>query len=196
MKYNPEKHHRRSIRLKGYDYSAAGSYFITICTHQRECLFGEISNGEMHLNQYGQIIAEEWQRSSVIRQEIELDLWAIMPNHFHGIVIITDNVGANGRLPLLPPPMQSDPSSLPDRTFARSSMQPKSLSSLIAGFKSATTKHINIARNSPSSPVWQRNYYEHIIRDETSCQKIRQYIQTNPIAWEIDRLHPNNPSKW
>jgi putative transposase len=195
MKYDPEKHHRRSIRLKGYDYSSAGSYFITICTYERECLFGDIFDGEMQLNQYGQIIAEEWQRSSVIRQEIELDLWVVMPNHFHGIVIITDNVGANGRSPL-PSPMQSDRSPLPNRSFPQPSMRPKSLSSLVAGFKSATTKRINIARNSPSSPVWQRNYYEHIIRDESSFQKIRQHIQMNPIAWEVDQLHPDNPSKW
>lgn len=187
VKYDRNKHHRRSIRLKGYDYSQAGAYFITICTHQRECLFGAIANSVMELNDYGQILSEEWMRSSQIRQEIELDAWVVMPNHFHGLVIIrqieksTRNVRANGRSPLpgVAPPMK-----------------PRSLSSLIAGFKSVVTKRINIARNTPETPVWQPNYYEHIIRDESSLQQIRQYILTNPQSWELDQLHPNNPSKW
>src|SRR4028118_1039178 len=126
MTYNPKKHHRRSIRLQGYDYSETGAYFITFCTYQRECLFGEIINGQMRLNQYGQIVAEEWGHSSAIRQEIELDVWVVMPNHFHGIVVIQSvgnrhSVGANGRSPLqgVAPPMK-----------------PRSLSSLVAGFKS------------------------------------------------------------
>ena len=86
MKYNPEYHHRRSIRLQGYNYSQTGIYFVTICTHKRQCLFGEIRNGKMILNQIGKIVAQEWLKSAEIRQEIELDEWIIMPNHLHGIV--------------------------------------------------------------------------------------------------------------
>ncbi|MEH2045144.1 hypothetical protein [Nostoc sp.] len=82
------KHHRQSIRLKGYDYASAGGYFITICSHQRECLFGEVVDGTMQLNDFGQIVAEEWERSPNLRQEIKLDAWIVMPNHFHGIVFI------------------------------------------------------------------------------------------------------------
>ncbi|WP_245895001.1 transposase [Nostoc cycadae] len=113
MKYNPDKHYRQSIRFKGHDYSIACAYFITICTHHRECLFGDVVNGVMELNEFGQLVAEEWNRSSNIRQEIQLDEWIVMPNHFHGIVFVepvecqnsddcTTNypVGANGRSPL------------------------------------------------------------------------------------------------
>ncbi len=187
MKYDPDKHKRRSIRLKGYDYSAAGMYFITLCTYQRGCLFGEISDGVMQLNRLGEIAAEEWLRSSEIRQEIEFDAWIIMPNHLHGIVVIetiadwSGGVGATGRSPL--------------RGVAPS-MKPRSLSSLVAGFKSATTKHINLHRNAPGTPVWQRNYYEHIIRTDSSLQTIQTYIRHNPQSWPNDRLHPNNPSQW
>nr|WP_016949737.1 transposase [Anabaena sp. PCC 7108] len=114
-----------------------------------------------------------------------------MPNHFHGIVMINheinrdNNVGANGRS--LPQIQSSAP---------RISMKPKSLSSLMAGFKSATTKKINVIRNTPQNSVWQRNYYDHIIRNDESLTKIRKYIQNNPLSWENDQLHPNNPSKW
>jgi putative transposase len=109
MKYDPDKHHRRSLRLPGYDYSQPGAYFVTICAHQRQCIFGEIIDGQMRLNQYGVIVADEWQKSSIIRREIELDAWVVMPNHFHGIVVMknfvpmnaNDNVGANGDAKLM-----------------------------------------------------------------------------------------------
>ena len=149
---------------------------------RRECLFGNVVDGQMRLNQYGAVVAKEWQRLSVIRQEIELDASIVMPNHFHGIVIINNpvganaNVGANGRSPLR--------------------MKSKSLSSLMAGFKSITTKKINILRDAPGTKLWQRNYYEHIIRNQEAMNKIRQYIINNPLSWSIDQLHPNNPSKW
>ncbi|TAF52281.1 MAG: hypothetical protein EAZ61_08525 [Oscillatoriales cyanobacterium] len=188
MPYDPQKHHRRSIRLPGYDYSQAGAYFITLCTHQRKCLFGEIIDGKMQLNQFGIIVAEEWLRSPTIRQEIELDDWVIMLNHFHGIVIITKNpVGANGIRPNYHSPATK---ALPQH------MKPRSLSSLIVGFKASVTKRINIIRPLDPVPIWQRNYYEHIIRNQKSLQKICQYINDNPLKWEIDQLHPNNPSKW
>ncbi|NEQ47293.1 MAG: hypothetical protein F6K00_28640 [Leptolyngbya sp. SIOISBB] len=192
MPYDPDHHHRRSIRLKGYDYSSAGAYFVTLCTFQRQCLFGQITDGTMQLNEFGQIVAEEWRHSSTIRQEIDFDQWVIMPNHLHGIVAINpvgahNRVGANGRLPLqrtghsqrvVPP------------------MKPRSLSSFVAGFKSATTKRLNALRNAAGTPVWQRNYYEHIIRNEASLQRIRQYIQGNPATWQDDQLNPSNPSKF
>lgn len=196
MKYNSDKHHRHSIRLKHYDYSAEGFYFVTLCTHQREYLFGEIVDGEMRLNQLGQIAAEEWMRSPSIRQEIELDEWVVMPNHIHGIVIINSSnkpispVGANGHsLQRLIPEPTSQNSVMP-------LMKPKSLSSLIVGFKSVTAKRINVIRDSPGNPIWQRNYYEHIIRNDRSLATIRRYIQNNPKAWEQDQLHSDNSSKW
>ncbi len=178
MNYNSQKHHRRSIRLKDYDYSQPGVYFVTICSWNRECLFGEIVDGEMRLNEYGMILQKEWLKSSEIRKEIELDEFVIMPNHFHGIVCInvTGNikfpVGANGRSPLR--------------------MKPKSLSSFMAGFKSSVTKQINQIRNHPGLPVWQRNYYERVVRNEMELFKIREYIQNNPMQWDIDGDNPKN----
>jgi putative transposase len=185
MEYNPEIHHRASIRLKGYDYSSVGAYFATICTFQRECLFGEIIDGKMTLNEYGKIINDEWIKSSDIRQEIELDEWIVMPNHFHAIIFITTpkKLGVN----TCSPTSNNSPSP---------QMKPKSLSSLIAGFKSATTTRINTKRDAAGTPVWQRNYYENIIRNELMLENIRKYVQNNPISWEIDQLHPNVSSKW
>lgn len=192
MRYDREKHHRKSIRLRGYDYASAGAYFITICTHQRQCLFGEIINGAMQLSKYGTIAATEWVRSAGIRQEIELGEWVVMPNHFHGIVFIqetknnraqdTENRAQN---------MERAQSLAPLR-----GRKPKSLSTLVAGFKMAVTTQINCDRDTPKNPVWQRNYYENIIRDEIIFEKIREYVLNNPLSWEQDQLHPYNPSKW
>ncbi len=225
MKYNPDKHHPRSTRLKGYDYSSAGAYFITICAFQRHCLFGQVVDGEMQLNEFGQMAAEEWLHSKEIRQEIDFDEWIIMPNHLHGIVLIEstapagengqislpqagDPEGANNHLPLRQPPVGANgclPSSslcLPSSSWRNDPyrlvppMRPRSLASFIAGFKSATTKRINTLRDAAGTPVWQRNYYDHIIRDERSLQHMRHYIKNNPLTWADDQLHPCNPSKW
>ena len=177
-RYNRETHHRRSVRIKGYDYSQPGAYFITICSWQRESVFGEIVDGAMELNECGKIVQHEWFCSSVIRHEIELDVFVIMPNHIHGIIFINntgrDNavVGANGLSPLR--------------------MKPKSISSFMAGFKSAVTKQINISRGTEGRPVWQRNYYEHVIRNEKELFKIRKYIEYNPLRWSEDKDHPDN----
>jgi REP element-mobilizing transposase RayT len=189
VKYNPAKHHRQSIRLKGYDYSSSGAYFITLCTHQRQCLFGEIVAGEMQLNPYGEIVAEEWQRTLEIRANFAIDAWIVMPNHFHGIVIIdhSDQIDHSDRSLTAQRTHGSAP--LPNSLHRR----PQSLSSFVAGFKSITTKRINTIRNAAGTPVWQRNYYERIIRDRDSAAKIRQYIQNNPSVWAQDQLHPNNP---
>jgi len=187
--------HRRSIRLQHYDYSQAGAYFVTICAHARECLFGEIVDGAMILNDYGKIVEEEWLKSAEIRKELELDAYVIMPNHLHGIVLINNEggltVGASGRSPLTTDvrahgraPLRSDQPIL--------HRKPRSLGSFIAGFKSATTKRLNISRNTPSFAVWQRNYYEHIIRDEIDLNRIREYVQHNPVRWAEDE---NNPKR-
>lgn len=187
MTFNPVIHHRRSLRLKGYDYAQAGAYFITICTNERKCLFGKVVDGEMRLNDTGRIVAEEWIKSAEIRREIEMDEWVVMPNHIHGIVIITTEVGAHGRAPQ-PPDVSSTV------TQGRSSLYrpPKSLGSLIAGFKSAVTKRINAQRGTPGTPVWQSNYYEHIIRNEVSLDRIRNYIVNNPLQWALDCENPQN----
>jgi putative transposase len=176
--YNSKIHHRQSIRLRGYDYSQVGAYFITICTYQRECMFGEVVDFQMHLNKLGTIVAEEWLSSSKIRPGIELDEWVIMPNHIHAIVVFTLAVGI------------SDP--VGAHSCAPLHRKPRSLSSLIAGFKSTTTKQINEIRQTPKIPVWQRNYYERVVRNEASLNKIQQYIINNPFNWLYDSDNPTN----
>jgi len=199
MRYDSERHHRRSIRLKGYDYRQVGGYFITLVTQHRACLFGEVVDGEMRMNEYGQIAWEEWFRSAEIRREIRLypDEFVVMPNHIHGIVwIVEPHVGATGTSPL---PNHSSPNQappLPNGLFLPSS-HPRgparqSLSSFIGGYKSAVTKQINALRGAPGAPVWQRNYYEHIIRNEDDLEAIRYYILTNPSRWHEDRENPHS----
>ncbi|RPI06422.1 MAG: hypothetical protein EHM64_03090 [Ignavibacteriae bacterium] len=194
-------HHRKSIRLKDYDYSSPGEYFVTICTHERECLFGEIINGEMVLNSFGLIVQEEWLKSKIIRPEIELDEFIVMPNHLHGIIVIKDEsqimVGTHGRASL-PETFVHDTSdgraSLPETSDDPAPLrrQPRSLGSIIAGFKSAATKRINEERRMPRTPVWQSRFYEHIIRSEKDLTNIRDYIINNPIKWYADEERINS----
>jgi len=172
MSYNPEIHHRHSIRLKGYDYSQAGLYFITICSQYKIHLFGTIVNNTMMLNDIGKIVDEEWVISEKIRDEIKLHEYIIMPNHLHAIVEI---VGANGRSPV--------------HGFA---LQAKSIGSLMSGFKSSATVRINKMRKSPWQAVWQRNYWEHIIRNENEYFRIAEYIRNNPLKWKNDKLNNGN----
>jgi putative transposase len=153
MKSDVNTRQRRTIRLQQYDYSQAAAYFVTTCAYQRQSLFGSIVNEQMALNVHGRIVTEEWWCSAEIRQEIELDAFVVMPNHIHGIVVIAGagtSVGATGRSPLQ---RTTNPLSGPAK---------RSLGSFIAGFKSACTKRINEDRALPDTPVWQRNYYEHI----------------------------------
>ena len=180
MTYDSERHHRRSIRLPGYDYAQPGAYFVTICAVQGECLFGDIVDGVMIESVFGVIAREEWFRSADIRSEIVLnqDEFVVMPNHEHGIVRIIGDVGATGRSPLRAP---------------RPGPLPHSLGAVMAGYKAVVTKHINQIRSTPGMPVWQRNYWEHVIRNEAEMQRIREYIQTNPARWSDDQLHPAAP---
>ena len=184
MKFDPDKHHRRSIRLKGYDYSRPGAYYVTICVHNRECLFGNITDGIMHLNEYGKIVQTEWLKSSEIRDEIELDAYQIMPNHFHCIVIIRNGTMNDDR---------GDRPIAPAWPIApRFKMRPKSLSSLMAGFQSPVTSKINQLRGTPKQDVWQRNYFDRIIRNDNELIRIRKYIIENPMKWDLDNENPNN----
>lgn len=168
------KHRRRSIRLRGYDYSQPGAYFVTIVTHDRECLFGEIVEGQMRLSPYGRIATEEWARTADVRTNVVLDTFAVMPNHIHGIIIIT------GRGTAAPCPYEP--------AFGKSI--PHALPTIIGQIKSITTKRINIIRDTPGLPVWQRNYYEHVIRNDHELDRIREYIANNPMQWAMDLENP------
>ena len=158
MKFDPKIHHRRSIRLQGYDYSQAGAYYVTIVAHGRERLFGEINNGEMTLNRYGQIVHYAWLDLPKHYPHAELDTFCIMPNHVHSIVVLNHDILVK-RHPL---------------------------SEIIRAFKSFSAKRINVLRKTSGIPVWQRNYYEHIIRDEKDYETKRNYILSNPQNWEND----------
>ncbi|NOX88910.1 MAG: transposase [Calditrichaeota bacterium] len=181
MKYNPQKHHRRSIRLKGYDYSQPGSYFITICTQNREMLFGDVADGRMILNTIGKIIDYHWQRLPQHFKNIELDEYQIMPNHFHGIIRIVGAMHSAWGIRTQRNNATENASPLPHGT------KPGSLGAIMQNFQSITTRKINKIRKTPGVRIWQRNYWEHIIRNEQELNRIRQYIIENPLKWQDDK---------
>ena len=185
-KYDPDIHHRRSIRLKGRDYSQPGWYFVTICTHNKWYLFGKIENDEMVLNEFGKIAKNEWLKTSQLRDNVELYEYVIMPNHIHGIIRI---VGAYCNTPV-----SQSHGNTPVPNINKSSFRSPSnnIGAIMRGYKSSVTRQINMVRascNMPQQPVWQRNYYEHIIRDEESYGQISQYIRTNPQKWQEDKYY-------
>jgi REP element-mobilizing transposase RayT len=184
MIHNPDKYHHQSIRLKDYDYTQAGAYFITICTHNRKCVLGDVVNGEMRLNELGQVVEIEWLRTAEIRDNVELDAFVIMPNHIHGIVVITEpHVGATDNC-------RGTARRAPTEQFGKPTSG--SLPTIIRSFKSAVTKHVNEMRHTPGIPIWQRSYYEHIIRNEDEVHQIQVYIVNNPLRWELDSENPKN----
>ena len=164
VRYNPKIHHRKSIRLKGYDYSQNGTYFVTLCTQNREYLFGKIEKDEMVLNEAGKGAQLCWYEIPKHYPYVVLDTFIVMPNHIHGIIMIDNPVGANNHSPL-----QSGTS--------------KTIGAIVRGYKIGVTKLL------ANYSVWQRNYYEHIIRNENSLNIVREYIITNPQNWEKDELY-------
>lgn len=191
-KFDPQKHHRRSIRLKHYDYSWAGAYFVTIVTWHRDALFGEIVNGEMILNKAGRIVLAEWQELSKRLGYVQLGEFVIMPNHIHFIIFIRDE--SHPALPnefvqdaLIRSGNASDEVSQPPR-----GPKPASLGALVGQFKSRTTRRLWKIPELAKTPIWQRNYYEHIIRDERDLQNKTDYIEANPALWDKDDENPIN----
>lgn len=165
---------RRSVRLKDYDYSSGGAYFVTICTHRRMSIFGSVKDGDVLLSWIGVIVEEEWLRAPDYRPEVSLDEYVIMPNHMHGILVLTggqvgqDRVGAHRDAPLRRPE--------------------RSLGLIVANFKGAVTRRVWRVSGS-EEPVWQRNYYERVIRDEEELGRLRVYISENPLKWEEDEYY-------
>jgi REP element-mobilizing transposase RayT len=173
--------HRRSIRLRSHDYRDGGIYFVTICTKNKECIFGEIRNGMMGLSDEGSVVAECWSQIPQHFRGVELDEWIIMPNHIHGLIYMDDpryrGVACNAPTEI----------SIDDLEHKKLTGPPLgSLGILVRSFKSAVTKRINELRREPGSVVWQRNYYEHIVRSEEETLRIRRYIMDNPSHWMID----------
>jgi putative transposase len=184
MNYNPEIHRRRSIRLKDYDYSGSGAYFVTICAYDRECIFGEVIDGRMMLNEAGKAVQDAWSGLSDRFQEIELDAAVIMPNHFHGIIFLA---GA-----LLAASDSNDHANLNGKNRKGAASSAPTLGNVFRVFKSLSARNINRILLRSARPVWQRNYYDHIIRSEDEMNKIREYIQTNPSMWPEDAENPRN----
>ncbi len=188
--FNPNIHHRRSIRLKEYDYSQEGVYFVTICTEKKECLFGDIVNGKMVLNDAGKIVDQCWLEIPQHFSNVQLHEHIVMPNHVHGIIEITNRgVGANYYSP------NDDTNGYNKRANNHSPLRPaqtfrspsKTVGSIVRSFKIGATKWFR--QNTDIYVVWQRNYYEHIIRNGNSYQKIAEYIVTNPAKWADDKFY-------
>ena len=188
-KFDPEKHHRRSIRLKGYDYSQAGAYYVTIVTWQREHLFGEVVNAEMKLSRYGLIVQSVWFDLPKHYPYVELDAFCIMPNHAHGIIVLYED-SRGGSFSGKDALRTQDVIGQAFRHINHETRpyEPKrhALSEIVRALKSVSAKQINILRKTSGVPVWQRNYYEHIIRNEQDYQTKRNYILSNPENWEND----------
>ncbi|MBK8499474.1 MAG: transposase [Flavobacteriales bacterium] len=190
MPYDPALHHRRSIRLDGYDYTKAGAYFITICTHNRQRLFGVITTGSMHLSEMGRMAMDHWLDLPNHHPNLDLDECIIMPDHMHGILVLDGSVRSrdasprgSGEAGLAPAGARPTRPGLAPTGARPNGFASGSLGSIIASYKSAVTRHINLEHGTPAAPIWQRNYYEHIIRHDGSLDRIRTYIRNNPSNW-------------
>lgn len=183
------KYRISSARLQNWDYGNNSSYFITICTKNKEHLFGEILNGEMQLNELGELVEKEWLRTLELRPDMELELgeFKVMPNHFHGIIIIGKNeYNSNFEF-----------HKLSNATANKFGVQSKNLASIIRGFKSSVTtkfktNFINKFELIQSSTIWQPRFHDHIIRDANSFERIQNYISNNPLNWKDDNFIDNN----
>jgi putative transposase len=191
---------RHSIRLPQFDYTQPGAYFVTIVTYERQSLFGEIRDQAILLNNLGLLVQHEWLRLPARFKEIELDEYIIMPNHIHGIIVIGDDRMGIGE----------KSNSINDRTgtgvkssLLNNSKNPRaptgeqfgnpipgSIPTIIRSFKASVTYRVKIMRGNFEMPVWQRNYYEHVIRDEPEWHRTRLYIQENPAQWSRDNENP------
>jgi len=242
MPYNPNIHHRRSIRLKGYDYSQAGLYFITICCQDRACLFGKITDGKMILNEMGIIAQREWLKTTEIRPNVELGEFVIMPNHMHGIIRLlgrgelhspysemgvfntpqppdnemgvfntpqppdnelgvfntpqrpNNEMGVfntpqppNNEMGVFNTPQRSDNNYIMGECNSPPQGPSNNIGAIVRGYKSSVTKQLNLLNIGRA--VWQRNYHEHIIRNESSYQTISNYIINNPVKWNDDKFY-------
>ena len=209
LKHKSKLPQRRSLRLRGYDYSRPGAYFVTICIRNQKCIFGEIINGNMHLNEIGNIVVDWWNRIPQHFPSVEINDFVIMPNHIHGIISWHTDVGTGFPCPSetvsvgTGSPCPSETVSVgtgfpcPSETVSvgTGSPYPKdtpSLGKIVGYFKYQSTKFINKLRKTPGKRIWQTRYHDHIIRNDKDLQRLREYIQNNPKKWELDQLHPNN----
>ena len=181
---NPIKYKRHSSRMRGYDYSLEGAYFVTIASSQRLSLFGTADNGQIELNSYGKIAFEQWNRLQQRFFPSIFPIFAIMPNHIHGIIHIVRGAGEVSQVKHVQIP--------PQRPYDYPHVEPGSLGAIVRAYKASVTYRINAIRGFTNPPIWQRNYHDHIIRNEQEYQSIWDYIETNPETWIDDHLNPHN----
>jgi len=187
------KYRIETTRLRGWDYAAAGGYFVTLCTRNRLPFFGEIRGGEMHLSPIGEIACEYWlQIPQHTAGNVELDVFVVMPNHVHGIIIIRDSVveTLQCNVSTTTPPTRNVSTTTTPNPMAQISPRAGSLGAMIRSYKSAVSRWC--AQNGYPEFGWQARFYDRIIRDETALQNIRRYILENPLKWETDRNRPEN----
>ncbi len=201
MVFNPKKHNRCSIRLKGYDYTEPGAYFITICTSKREHLFGHIQDEKMHLNRYGEVVQFNWNNLPKIYPHVQLNEFIIMPDHIHGIIMLkNDPVGAGTlRERLSAKRTLREQRTLTIESLTKNPYKPAptpqkrhGLPEIIRSLKTYSATRINQLRSTKGNSVWQRGYYERIVRDEQALFNIRRYIINNPLKWKKDKLNSTN----
>jgi len=195
MTYDSRNHHRRSIRAKYYDYTTAGAYFVTICVQDRTNLLGEIRNAEVNLSPAGQMVQEIWLQLPAHYPGVALDEFIVMPNHVHGIIILTGNMIV-GAAPRGCPNPENTTLGQP-QGVAPTKPMPLSLPDLVHRFKSFSTAKYRQGVTTDSWPrftgtLWQRNYYEHIIRNDAALDKIRDYITGNLWNWPNDKENPQH----
>ena len=185
-----EKYHRQSTRLKGFDYTSNGAYHVTVCAWRREHWFGEIRDGVMVLNDVGTMILEEWNQTRELRPNVVLDVFVIMPNHFHGIVVLMNSnaqdVGARRASPLQGNDVNNIALHNKSQSILPHGAAKGSLGSIVGSIKSAVSKRVNQSRGVQGLTIWQRGFHDRIIRDEAELERTRTYIENNPANWATD----------
>jgi len=177
---DPFHYYRRSLRLRKHHYARGGVYFVTLCARERECLFGEITGVEMRLSDCGKIIRDEWLHTETTRQNVLLDAYVIMPNHIHGVIILTSGIAAEKRRPTW---------FNADLERARAAV-PDSVAAVLTQFKSITTQRIRALTEARTETVWQDQHTEQRIWSEQILERIREYIASNPTLWDQDENNP------
>lgn len=198
MPSDPQHHHRRSIRLPGYDYAQTGAYFITVCTHARQPILGKIADGVMYPNRLGIIVWACWRDLPRHYPHVVLDAFVVMPNHVHGIIVLVwvgagSLAGVDGRPGMGCGTAAGCASADADKPAPTTTTDRHPLGEVVRAFKTYSARGINRTRGTPDQPVWQRNYYEHIIRDDAELTRIREYIESNPLAWDLDEENLTHP---
>ena len=179
MRFDLDRHHRRSIRLPDYDYAQPGAYFVTVCTRARECLLGRVDDSGMFASTYGRIVEECWTDLVNHYAGVKLDAFTVMPNHIHGVIILTEDDS-------------NHPAAIGAGFKPAPAKRRHGLPEIIRGFKAFASRRINEVRDTTGVRLWQRNYYERVIRNESELNAVRQYIRHNPSRWAEDANNPAN----